>query len=109
MGDSINNGRITVSDVSLGMGLASQLTRWRGQIGIEQDEGDDPMDGTKQVKLGDVTATYVNFEGEEQSIHGMMFPHDGKLWVFKFRGGNAIAQEQKKNFRQFCESVKISG
>ena len=109
VGDSVESGRITVSDVSMGMGLVSQLTRWRGQIGMEQKEGEDPMADTEQLKLGDTTATYVNFAGEEQSIIGMMFPYGGKLWVFKFRGSNAVAEEQRKTFRQFCESVKISG
>lgn len=109
VGTDVDNGRITVSDVSMGMGLESQLTRWRGQIGMEQAEGDDPMKDTEQLKLDGGTATYVDFKGEEQSILGMMFPHEGKLWVFKFRGSNAVTQEQKERFRKFCESVKIPG
>lgn len=107
LGPKVDGGRVTVSDVSMGMGLASQLTRWRGQIGLEQSEDDDPMADTEELELDGGTATYVDLKGEEQSIIGMMFPHEGKLWVFKFRGSNAVAKEEKKRFRKFCESVKI--
>lgn len=107
IGDKLEGARITVSDVSLGMGLTSQLQRWRGQVGIELSENENPMTGTEALKLGDITATYVKFHGPEQSILGMMLEHDGALWVFKLRGDKSVAQDHEASFREFCESVKI--
>ena len=109
VGPKVDGGRITVSAVSMGMGLASQVSRWRGQIGIEQSDQDDPMAGTEQIELVGGSATYIDLVGEEQSIQGMMFPLEDKLWVFKFRGSNSVAEEQKERFRKFCESVKVPG
>lgn len=107
VGTKSDPARVTVSAVSMGMGLMSQLTRWRGQIGIEPAEGADPMAGTEQFDLGGTSATMIDFKGEEQTIMGMMFSLDEKLWVFKFRGSNSVADKQRERFRKFCESVKI--
>lgn len=107
VGSKPDVGRITVSDVDMGMGLMSQLTRWRGQVGIELPESADPMTGTEQLKLDGTTATYIDFQGTEQSILGMMFAWNEKLWVFKFRGSNAVTNLEKERFREFCESVKV--
>lgn len=107
VGTKADSARVTVSAVSMGMGLMSQLTRWRGQIGISAAEGDDPMSGTEQLDLGGTTATFIDFKGEEQTILGMMFSLEEKLWVFKFRGSNAVADKQRERFRKFCESVEI--
>lgn len=107
VGNKADTGRITVSDVSMGMGLMSQLTRWRGQVGIELTESADPMTGTEQLKLNETTATYIDFQGDEQSILGMMFTFNEKLWVFKFRGSNSVTEPEKERFREFCESVEI--
>ncbi|MEZ6123073.1 MAG: hypothetical protein R3C49_07870 [Planctomycetaceae bacterium] len=99
--------RITVSDVSLGMGLVSQLNRWRGQIGIQPDENADPMADTEVLKLGNIEATYVDFQGATETILGMMFPWEGSLWVFKFRGPKSVVASQADSFRTFCESVHV--
>ena len=45
VGPKVDGGRITVSAVSMGMGLSSQVSHWRGQIGLEQSDQDDPMAG----------------------------------------------------------------
>lgn len=107
IGDALDGARVTVSDVSMGMGLVAQLNRWRGQVGIESDEKDNPMRDTEQLKVDGRTATYVTFHGPKGSILGMMMPIDNVLWVFKLRGATAVAKDQETAFRSFCESVNV--
>ena len=108
IGDALDGARVTVSDVSMGLGLVAQLTRWRGQVGITLPADENPMKDTEQLKVDGRTATYITFHGPEGSILGMMLPMDNVLWVFKFRGGTDIAKDQEAAFRSFCESIKVS-
>lgn len=101
-------GRITLSDLPGGAGLIPQVTRWRGQIGITADPKADPMDGTETIELDGGTGTIVDLQGEEETILGMLLPVKDKLWIFKFRGRNKLADAQRDSFRAFCKSVRIS-
>lgn len=107
IGDALEGARVTVSDVSMGMGLVAQLNRWRGQVGIESKDSDNPMRDTEQLQVDGRTATYVKFHGPKGSILGMMMPIDNVLWVFKLRGATPVAKDQETVFRSFCESVKV--
>ena len=102
-----NEGRITLSDLPIAAGLVPQLGRWRRQIGVEPGPQDNPMQNTESLKLQGGTATFVDLKGAKETILGMLIPQASKLWIFKFRGSNAIVDEQREQFRKFCESVKI--
>jgi hypothetical protein len=103
-----DEGRITLSDLPGAAGLIPQVTRWRGQIGIAPDPKVDPMDGAESIKLDGGTGTIVDLKGEEETILGMLLPVKDKLWIFKFRGRNKLADAQRDSFRAFCKSVRIS-
>ena len=107
VGPKSDSARITLSDLPIAAGLLPQLTRWRGQIEIELGPKDDPMDGAEPLKLEGATGTYVDFEGAEDTILGLLVPQGDKLWIFKFRSSNEIAEQQRDAFRKFCESVRI--
>lgn len=107
VGPKGDEARITLSDLPIAAGLVPQLTRWRGQINVETDPEGDPMAGTESMKLTGGSATYVDFKGPEATILGLLVPQGNKLWIFKFRGNNEVAEQQRKQFREFCESVKI--
>ena len=107
VGPKEDPARMTVSDLPIAAGLVPQIGRWRGQIGITLADSDDPMQGTETLKLDGGSGTYVAFTGEEETILGLMVPLDDKLWIFKYRSSNAVADQQKERFRKFCESVKI--
>lgn len=102
-----SEARITLSDLPIAAGMVPQLTRWRGQIGLTQESDANPMDGTEQLKLPTGAGTYVDFQGDEETILGMLVPQGSKLWVFKFRGSNEVADQQRAPFRKFCESVRV--
>lgn len=94
-------GRITLSNVSMQMKISDQVTRWRGQIG-NTDTG-----GTTPMILQGGAATWVDISGDKEGILGMMIPRRSTLWVFKFRGSNDVIDEQRKQFKAFCESVEV--
>lgn len=106
VGPKGNEARITLSDLPIAAGLVPQLTRWRGQIGIELGSKDDPMAGSEVLKLGETSATFVDLKGTESTILGLLIPLENKLWIFKFRGNNQVADEHRERFRNFCESVR---
>lgn len=107
VGPESQEARITVSDLPIAAGLVPQITRWRGQVNLTQGPQDDPMQGTEPLKIGDVSATYVDLQGPEETILGLLVPVKSKLWIFKFRGNNEVAEDQRQAFRSFCESIQI--
>lgn len=107
VGPEAQEARITVSDLPIAAGLVPQITRWRGQVKLTQGPQDDPMQGTDPLKIGDVSATYVDIQGPEETILGLLVPVKTKLWIFKFRGNNKVAEDQRQAFRSFSESIQI--
>jgi len=107
VGGKLDGARITVSEVSMGMGVVSQITRWRGQVGITLPPEENPMKDTEQMKVDGRPATYMSFHGPKGSILGLMLPIDNALWVVKLRGETETAKDQESAFRTFCESIRI--
>ncbi|MEO2029502.1 MAG: hypothetical protein ABGZ23_26825 [Fuerstiella sp.] len=103
-----DEGRITLSDLPGAAELKPQVTRWQRQLGITADPEANPMDSTETVELDGGTGTLVDLKGEEETILGMLLPVGDKLWIFKFRGRNKLADSQRDSFRAFCKSVRIS-
>ena len=108
VGPAADRARITVTDSPAAAGLLPQLVRWRGQISMESDDKN-PMAGTEQITLGTTKATWVDFEGPTESILGLIVSVRDKIWLFKFRGSNSITAAERKTFRDFCESVRVTG
>jgi hypothetical protein len=101
-------GRITLSDLPGAAGLIPQVTRWQGQLGMTPDPKANPMDDMETVELNGGTGTIVDLKGEDETILGMLLPVNDKLWIFKFRGRNKLADSERDSFREFCKSVEIS-
>jgi hypothetical protein len=107
VGPKEDEARITLSDLPIAAGLVPQVTRWRGQIELKTGPNDDPMSDTETLKLTGGNATYAHLKGPESTILGLLVPQGDKLWIFKFRGNNNVAEQQRTVFREFCESIKI--
>ena len=86
------------------MGVGSQVTRWRGQIG---NTATSPSEGTSLLQLDGGDATWIDIAGDEEAILGMMFPRGNTLWVFKFKAPVSVVEEYRDEFRSFCESVQV--
>lgn len=105
-GPRARRARITVSDLPGSAGVEPQISRWRGQIQMADAAGD-PMEGTEQLSLGAADGTWVELQGPEETILGLIVPLDEKLWIVKYRSANATAEEEKPTFRGFCESLVV--
>lgn len=96
--------RITLSELGIGPGIPAQVARWQGQV---QATGD-PTETMESLSLkSGEPAVYIDMPGPEQSILGLMIEQGDTLWILKFRGGNAVADAERKRFRKFCESISV--
>lgn len=102
--ESGEKARITLSELGIGPGIPAQVARWQGQV---QATGD-PAETMESLTLkGNKPAVYIDMPGPEQSILGLMIEQGDTLWILKFRGGNAVADAERKRFRKFCESISV--
>ena len=106
-GPEDKEARITVSAVPSAAGVEPQIVRWGRQIGLPNSEQMDPMKDVEELPLGDDLAQYVNMSGEQETILGMILQHEDRLWIFKLKGTNSVADDAADSFREFCESVRI--
>jgi hypothetical protein len=107
VGPKSDPARITVSGLSAASGLEAQIIRWRGQLKLPETATDEVMKSVEDVTLQGATGKWCEFKNETESILGMIVPHEDKLWIIKFRGGNATAEKVRDAFRGFCESLKV--
>ena len=107
VGPKSDPARITVSGLSAASGLEAQIIRWRGQLKLPEMAAAEVMKSVEDVTLPGATGKWCEFKNETESILGMIVPHADKLWIIKFRGGNATAEKVRDAFRGFCESLKV--
>ena len=107
VGSKKDPARITVSGLSAASGLEAQIVRWRGQLQLPEMAAAEVMKSVEDVMLPGATGKWCEFKNDTESILGMIVPHEDKLWIIKFRGGNATAQKVRDAFRGFCESLKV--
>lgn len=107
-GPKVAQARITVSNVNAASGVEAQVTRWRGQIGLPPiDDPKELMSSLSDLRIGDVTGTWVELKGGAETILAFLVPLEDKLWVFRYRSSNETAAKEKSGFRTWCESIKI--
>lgn len=91
-------------------GLAANLNRWRGQIGLP------PLtEAQLGQELGHLDANGLHFEvvdftgeagGAAVRILGAVLSRPGETWFFKLTGPAAVAEGEKAAFIRFLQTVK---
>jgi hypothetical protein len=105
-GPKTSEARITVSNVNAASGIEAQVARWRGQIGMpEVSDPEELKKGLSEIRLGEVTGTWVELKGGAETILAMLIPFEDKLWVFRYRSSNETATLEAKSFRGWCEAI----
>ena len=90
-------------------GLASNLNRWRGQLGL-------PTLPTAEVEATvvhlDTPTFHVDFvdyvgetDGQPTRIMGAILNHGGESWFFKLMGPDSLVAAQQDAFRAFMNTV----
>ena len=104
--DGGQNALVTVSPLQ-DSELLANVNRWRAQLGlgsIMQKELDEQV---KRIKLGDVTAKYLQVEGETQTILVVIAVNEGTTWFIKLKGDRELAEKQKEKFEEFVKSFRF--
>jgi hypothetical protein len=105
-GPSGKEARITVSDLPESAGVEPQFVRWQGQLSLPESAAADLLRSVERVPIGRSVGQWVEINGENETILGMIVPYQDKLWVFKYRSVNGTAKIERDGFRTFCESLQ---
>ena len=108
-------GRVTVSKLAGdGGGLAANLNRWRGQVGLkpiaEKDVSGQPLkiaDSDEVMQLFNLTS--VDSAAEAEGILAGVLPLRSETWYFKFTGPVGVLRKSEGEFAAFLRSVRIAG
>ena len=99
--------RITLSELPGTAGIAAQIARWRGQISLPAVSEDEALRDARALEASVSGASWVELMGGEETILGLLIPHEQSLWVFKYRSPNTTADQSGESFRDFCEKIRL--
>jgi hypothetical protein len=94
-----------------GGGLAPNINRWRGQLGLAPASGDD-ITKLPTVDTSGTKGTVVDIKGidprsnKPASLVGVVLPLNGQTWFYKLMGDPAVVTAQKDAFIKFVQSAK---
>lgn len=110
-----SGGRVTVSKLAGdGGGLAANINRWRGQVGLKPVEDGQarglPLkvaDSQEEMQLFNLTAE--DSAADAEGILAGVLPLKSETWYFKFTGPVGVLRKTEGVFADFLRSVRIAG
>lgn len=107
-GEGADITRLTVTPLSgAAGGLASNINRWRGQIGLAEIPADQLLKDIPAREVGGRAGKYVELLGKEKAILGAILPDARETLFIKFMGPLEVVKANKDNFDKFLNSVKF--
>jgi hypothetical protein len=111
-----SNGEIEVKVSKLGGnglqgGLAANVSRWRGEVGLDPVDEAGAQPG-QPVKIGERTWTIYDFAGPKAGGRREIVastPVADQTWYFKLAGPTDSVGQQKPAFDAFLASIRFSG
>lgn len=109
------NGQAAVNVSMLGGdggGLASNINRWRRQLGLGQLSESELTQSTTSLDTSGGKATLVDLSGQDARtgqaarLLGVIVPQGGRTWFYKLMGNTQVVESQKEAFTQFVQSAK---
>jgi hypothetical protein len=100
------------SSPGAGGGLAGNINRWRGQLGLTSLSDGDVNKLVTAIDVPGGRASLVDLSGTDartgQPIRlvGVMVPQSGQTWFYKLMGDAKVVEAQKDAFIQFVQGVK---
>jgi len=95
-----------------GGGLAANVNRWRGQLGLGVLSDDElkkllaPIDTTVgKAMLIDMTGTDAR-TSQKARLVGAIVPQGGQTWFYKLMGNEQVVEREKDAFAKFVQAVK---
>lgn len=91
-------------------GLAANINRWRGQVGLQPVEEADIGALTQAISANGLRFTLVDLAGSDsagqQRIMAALVSWQGATWFFKMTGPSALVEGEKPAFVAFLGSVQ---
>jgi hypothetical protein len=111
-GDGDSGAAVNVSQlVGDGGGLAPNVNRWRGQLGLSP-ASDDDIAKLPTIDASGAKATVVEINGTDPrsnkpaSLVGVVLPLNSQTWFYKLMGDANVVAAQKDAFIKFVQSAK---
>jgi len=95
-----------------GGGLAANVNRWRGQLGLAPWSESDLNQAVTALDVAGGKASLVDLTGQDARtgqptrLVGVIVPQSGQTWFYKLMGDAQVVGSQKAAFTQFVQGVK---
>lgn len=95
-----------------GGGLAGNVNRWRGQLGLTPLSADGLAAAVTPVKIAGGEASFIEMtgtdarSGQPAKLIGAVVPQAGQTWFYKLMGDPAVVESQQDAYKQFVQTVK---
>jgi hypothetical protein len=95
-----------------GGGVALNVNRWRGQVGLASVDAEQIQRQAKTLKVGDKRAVYVDLSGPgggtAKRILGVILPLGRETWFFTFKGSSELVGKEQSHFEAFITSLRLN-
>lgn len=117
-GEGAHQIEIAVSQLGAGGGgIAANIERWRGQVGLGASSQADihnqikPIEGrgAKGVLVDLLGPTLEAGEAQATRMLAAIFPATRTTWFIKTTAPNAVLEQHREAFEAFCRSVHFAG
>jgi hypothetical protein len=91
-------------------GLHDNVNRWRGQIGLDPQDGaaiDATVRHMDSAGLHFDVVEFASTGAEAQRVIGALLTVSGETWFFKLIGPDAVVAAERESFIQFIRTVRI--
>ena len=112
-GDAGAQAAINVStSAGDGGGLAANVNRWRGQLGLPPAGEAELQKATTALKTAGGKATLVELAGKDArtgqptKLVGAILAREGQIWFYKLMGDAKVVDGQKEAFTKFVKDAK---
>jgi hypothetical protein len=100
------------SSTGEGGGLAGNVNRWRGQLGLGKLSDDDVSKSVTALDVAGGKASLVDMNGTDARtgqpvrLVGAIVPQSGQTWFYKLMGDARVVESQRDAFTHFVQGVK---
>jgi hypothetical protein len=97
-----------------GGGVLPNITRWRGQLGLQPMSEEEFSKSTQAVDVGADKGTVVDMTGTDPKtgktarLVGIIVPQAANTWFYKLMGDPQIVEQQKDAFTKFVQAAKFA-
>ncbi|MCA9213714.1 MAG: hypothetical protein KDB27_11640, partial [Planctomycetales bacterium] len=88
-------------------GLAANVNRWRGQVGLPDISEAEVEESAKKITVDGTESRMVLLDGGagKQAIAGVIVPKPDRMWFIKMTGDSEIVTNQADAFERFARSL----